>query len=281
MATYLRPAALDEALEALAAAPLVVLAGGTDHYPARVGRPNDDDILDITALDALNGIEERDDHWRIGALTRWSTVRDGDLPPWFDALRLAAREVGGRQVQNAGTIGGNLCNASPAADGIPPLLTLDAEVELAGRDGSELLSLDRFILGNRQTARRPDQLLTAISVPKPATARAGSHFLKLGARRHLVISIVMTAAALEVDERGVIRRARLAIGACSPVARRLPDAEAALGGVPVDGDPAARIDRAHLRVLAPIDDVRADAVYRQDAALVLLRRTVAELAATL
>ena len=126
MPGYLRPTALDDALAALSSRRLTVLAGGTDFYPARVGAPLDDNVLDITALAALRGIEERDDHWRIPALATWTDLVHADLPPWFDGLKLAAREIGGRQVQNAGTLCGNLCNASPAADGVPVLLSLDA-----------------------------------------------------------------------------------------------------------------------------------------------------------
>ena len=137
MPDYLRPTALDDALAALSSRPLTVLAGGTDFYPARVGAPLDDDVLDITALQSLRAIEEHADHWRIPALATWTDIVEADLPPWFDGLKLAAREIGGRQVQNAGTLCGNLCNASPAADGVPVLLSLDAEVgaRLAGAAG--------------------------------------------------------------------------------------------------------------------------------------------------
>jgi CO/xanthine dehydrogenase FAD-binding subunit len=278
VAVYLRPTSLDEALAALADQRLCVLAGGTDHYPARVGRPLDEDILDITALAPLAGIEERADHLRIGALTTWATIRDAALPPWLHALQQAAREVGGRQIQSTATLGGNLCNASPAADGIPPLLALDAEVELAAAEGIRRLPLAEFVRGNRLTARRPDQLLTAILVPRPRASRATSCFLKLGARRYLVISIAMVAVCLEVGGDGRIVRARIAIGACSEVARRLPAAEAALAGVPLGPALAERIRPDHLAALSPIDDVRGSAAYRQDAALTLVRRAVGELA---
>ena len=130
MSLYLRPTRTEEALERLAAAPLTVLAGGTDHYPARVGKPLAEDILDITALEALRGIRATDAGWRIGATTSWTQVIEAQLPPLFDALKQAAREVGGVQIQNAGTVAGNLCNASPAADGVPALLALDAHLEL-------------------------------------------------------------------------------------------------------------------------------------------------------
>ena len=281
MQSYWRPDLVAEALEALATAPRTVLAGGTDHYPARVGKPSEEDILDITALAALRGVEEHDDHWRLGALTTWSTLARADLPPWFAGLRLAAREVGGEQIQNAGTLGGNLCNASPAADGIPPLLAMDARVELAALDGVQRLPLAEFILGNRKTARRPDQLLTAVLVPRPKAARAAGHFLKLGARRYLVISIVMVGATLEIGADGRVAAARVAVGACAPVARRLPAAERALAGAPCDPRLGALIEPEHLACLAPIDDVRASGAYRSDVALTLVRRTLDQLVAEL
>jgi CO/xanthine dehydrogenase FAD-binding subunit len=277
LSSYQRPRSIDVALEAVATAPVTVLAGGTDYYPARVGQPCDEDILDITALDELRGIEEQDDHWRIGALTSWSTLVRAPLPPWFGGLRLAAREIGGEQIQNAGTIGGNLCNASPAADGVPPLLALDAKVELASLEGRERLQLGEFIRGNRRTALRPDQLLTAVLVPKPKAPRAAGHFVKLGARRYLVISLVMVGASLAVGRDDRVVGAGLAVGACSPVALRLPAAERALVGALCDRRLSTLLQPEHLTGLAPIDDVRASAAYRSDVALTLVRRAVSEL----
>jgi CO/xanthine dehydrogenase FAD-binding subunit len=276
MGAYRRPTQLVEALATLRERPFTVIAGGTDFYPARVGRAIDEDVLDITALNELTGIEERSDHWRIGAATCWSELIEHDLPPLFDGLKLAAREIGGAQIQNAGTVGGNLCNASPAADGVPALLALDAAVELHGQDGATLLPLDRFILGPRQTALRPDQLVTAIWVPKPQHA-ARSHFLKLGARKYLVISIAMVAATIEV-ESGRVAAARVAVGACSPVACRLPALEAKLAGCPLAKGIGAVATVADLAPIAPIDDVRGTADYRRDAALTLVRRTLEALA---
>ena len=135
---------------------MAILAGGTDHYPARVGLPLDEDLLDITGIAALGEIRREEHHWRIPALVTWSEIlADDRLPPLFDGLKLAAREVGGVQIQNAGTLCGNLCNASPAADGIPNLMALDAEVELASRRGPRHLPVDEFVTGNRKTRARP------------------------------------------------------------------------------------------------------------------------------
>ena len=277
MAGYLRPCSLDEALEALRAGGLTVVAGGTDHYPARVGRPLSEDVLDITAIEGLRTIDDRADHWRIPALCTWTDVIRADLPPCFDGLKLAAREVGGVQIQNAGTVCGNLCNASPAADGVPPLLSLDSSVELASHADREVVPLQSFILGNRQTALRPDQLLTAVLVAKPTEPRAYGHFLKLGARTYLVISIAMVAAVVEAAEDGTVAAARAAVGACSAVARRLPELEVDLLGSPIDASLGRVVKASHLAGLTPIDDVRASARYREDAALTLVRRTFSEL----
>ncbi|MFZ5780765.1 MAG: FAD binding domain-containing protein [Pseudomonadota bacterium] len=267
MGAYRRPCRLDEALSLLAR-PHTVLAGGTDFYPARVGRAIEEDVLDVGAIAEMRGIAEDRQGWRIGAATTWSDLIEADLPPLFDGLKQAAREVGGRQIQNAGTVGGNLCNASPAADGMPCLLALDAEVEIAGSVARRLPVAD-FVTGPRRTALASGELLTAVRVPRPA-APARSSFLKLGARRYLVISIAMAAATLEIAD-GRVAAARVAVGACSPVARRLPALEMALLGRPCDGL-AACVEAAHLAPLDPIDDVRGSAAYRRDVVVTLLGR---------
>lgn len=279
MPDYLRPTALDDALAALVRRRLTVLAGGTDFYPARVGTPLDDDVLDISALPALHTIEERAGHWRIPALATWTDIAHAPLLPWFDGLKLAAREIGSRQVQNTGTPCGNLCNASPAADGVPVLLALDAEVELASVEGSETMPPAAFIRGNRETAVAPDQLMLAVRVPKPRAERAGAHFLKLGARRYLVISIVMVAAALEADTQG--RVACAAVGACSPVARCLPALEEALVGRSCDGALGEAVTEVHMEALAPLDDARAPPPTASMPPRTLTARTLAELESTM
>lgn len=276
MGVYLRPQALEDALDALSETPLAILAGGTDFYPARVSKPLDDDVLDITAIDALRGIERHGDAWRIGALATWTDLIRAELPAAFDGLKAAAREVGGVQIQNAGTIAGNLCNASPAADGVPSLMALDAAIELSSVGGTRNVPLADFITGNRGTVRAADELVTGIVVPDPG-AGTQSTFLKLGARKYLVISIVMAGFVIEPDGDAV-GRARLAVGACSPVARRLAALEAALTGKPLDATLGDHVTADHLKAaLAPIDDVRGSAEYRWDAALTVVRRGLSEL----
>jgi CO/xanthine dehydrogenase FAD-binding subunit len=273
MGDYLRPRGLEEALQALTR-PFTVLAGGTDFYPARVGRSITEDILDIAGIAALRGISETGAGWRLGATTSWSELIEVPLPPLFDGLKQAAREVGGRQIQNAGTIAGNICNASPAADGVPALLVLDAEVELASRAGTRRIPLSAFITGVRKTELAPGELVVALHVPRPLNG-ARSAFLKLGARRYLVISIAMASVVVEVDN-GTIAAARVAVGACSPVARRLPALERTLIGAMADAHLGERVEPAHLAPLSPIDDVRGSAGYRSDVTLVLLRRLLSK-----
>jgi len=270
---YLRPTTIDEAIGALVSHGARILAGGTDFFPTQGDRPVTGAVLDISAIEALRGITLDADEVRIGARTTWSEVAAADLPPAFDALRAAAREVGGWQIQNLGTVAGNLCNASPAADGVPPLLALDAQVELAGPDGTRVLPLDHFILGPRRTALRPDEILVAIRVPR-RFEQAPSRFLKLGARRYLVISIAMVAAQVAFDAAGRVEAARVAVGSCSAVACRLPALERALVGADAGAGLASLVRPEHLEPLQPIDDVRATAAYRRDAAATLIGRTL-------
>lgn len=275
---YVRPGSVAEALRHLAAEPACrLVAGCTDFYPTQGLRPVAEPIVDLSGLSEARGITVEAATTRIGALTTWTDVARATLPPAFRALQQAARQIGAIQVQNVATIGGNLCNASPAADGVPPLLALDAQVELSSAAGIRRLPLDEFILGNRKTARRPDEMLTAIEVPHPQGATV-STFLKLGSRSYLVISIVMVAVLLETDGQGRVAKAAVAVGACSPVARRLRELEADLIGQPLEPTLAERVTMVHLSPLSPIDDVRATAEYRREAALTLIRRGIAEIA---
>jgi N-methylhydantoinase B len=281
-AGYLQPTLLAAALEELAHAPRTVVAGGTDIYPACVGVDPPAALLDISLIDETRGIapDSATGGLRIGALTTWSDLVRQSLPRYARVLAQAGREVGGIQIQNRGTLGGNLCNASPAADGIPPLLALDAIVELASQRERRVLPVDQFVLGNRKTALAPNELLTAVLIP-PRSENAVSVFLKLGHRRYLVISILMVAAVLDFDDDGKITYCGIGVGACSAAARRLPALERGLIGV-ARADLSVRaaelIDAGALAPLAPIDDLRATREYRLDAARCIVLRALSELA---
>jgi CO/xanthine dehydrogenase FAD-binding subunit len=272
VSAYFRPHSLSEAVALLAAHPgLKVLAGGTDLYPAAADRAPHMPVLDLAGIAALRGIERQGDGLRIGALATWTDVQRTGLGPAHAALVQAGREVGSPQIQNVATVVGNICNASPAADGTVALLALDAQVLIAGPAGSRRVPLADFVTGVRRVALAPGEVVSGLYLP-PAAGR--SAFLKLGARKYLVISVVMVAARLVLGPDGRVAQAALAVGACAPVARRLPRLEAALIGL----DPAAipgAVRPELVEGLAPIRDVRADAAYRHDAVPVLLRRALA------
>ena len=174
MTRFERPESVAEAARLLGAGEWAVLAGGTDLYPAHVGRELAAPVLDITRIAALRGIRrETGGGWSIGATTTWTDVVRAELPPLFDALKAVAREIGGVQIQNAGTVAGNVCNASPAADGAPALMALDASVVLQSERGARELPVERFVRGNRRTARAADELVVAIRVP-PRARRSSS-----------------------------------------------------------------------------------------------------------
>lgn len=277
MARYVRVRTIEQALQCLASGRHRIIAGGTDVFPAIGDKAITEDILDISGLRSLRGIRLDGGAWRIGALTTWTDVIRADLPPVFDGLKLAAREVGSVQIQNAGTVAGNVCNASPAADGTAALLALDAAVEVSGERGVRQVPLEAFVAGVRKTALAEDELVTALIVPD--LGPGASDFLKLGARHYLVISIAMVSVVLYGD-RSSITRAAVAVGSCSPVARRLRTLEDRLAGRPAEGL-ASLVEDADADVLSPIDDVRATAGYRREAALTLVRRALSRCEETL
>ncbi|MBV8850813.1 MAG: xanthine dehydrogenase family protein subunit M [Methylobacteriaceae bacterium] len=242
------------------------IAGGTDliiQINRRVNTPRD--VIDLSRIAGLSGISHAGGVFRIGALTKHKTVETypafGFGTP-YAGLREAARVVGGHQIRNQGTVGGNLANASPAADLIPPLLALDAELDLVGPSGTRTLPLNAFFLGPRRSVRAHDEIITEVrfrDLP-PLSAIA---FLKAGRRKAMEISIISVAARLTLEADGRCRDARIALGAAAPTPIRAREAEALLeGGVPDEGV-VAMSARAALTSVSPIDDVRASSEYRR------------------
>lgn len=270
---FARPETVEEAVALLSRDHWTIVAGGTDFYPGLQDQAVKVPMLDVSAIGGLRSIQLDGDAWRIGALATWTDLIRADLPLAFDSLKLAAREVGSVQIQNRATIVGNICNASPAADGVPPLLVLDADIELISSRAKRHVSLSEFIQGNRKTLRQADEIVTAILIPKEATTGT-SHFEKLGARKYLVISIAMIAARIASNAEGVITDAAVAVGSCSEVASRLPELEQDLIGLSANMDVRASVEARHVADLSPIDDVRATAGYRRDAARELVTRTI-------
>ena len=268
---YAQPSSLSDALQFLGEFAPCVVAGGTDVYPSMKNGQQPQTFLDVTRIDGFCDVFASADSVRFGGAVTWTDVIKADLPPAFDALKQAAAEVGSLQIQNAGTIAGNICNASPAADGVPPLLALDATVQLQSAvRGVRELPLETFLKGVRHTAIEKDELVTSVTVPAPHAAMT-SAFEKLGSRRYLVISIAMTAANILLGANGRVQDARLAVGSCSAVAQRLTALEADLVG----RDPRdINIKPEHLAPLTPIDDVRGTGGYRLAAAEQQIRRAI-------
>ncbi len=252
------------------------LAGGTNLIvDLRARRVAPATLVGLGKLDALRGIGATDGRVTCGPSTTVSDLlRHPAVARHAPSLTQSARLFGGQMVRNAATVAGNLCCGSPAADLVPPLLVLDAEVVLSGRDASRTVPLADFHTGYRQTARRPHELVTSISWPIPPTASANL-FYKLARRKGDAITVVGVAVALRA-ESGRCRGARIALGAVAPVAKRAGAAEALLEGQPLS---EALIDAAACqatREASPIDDVRASAEYRRHALRVLTRRLLTQ-----
>lgn len=279
---YHQPKELDRALELLSGFEGQVVAGGTDLFPSSMRGQQPKSLLDVTGIAGFCDIVHRNDahfgpHIRIGAAVTWTDLIKADLPNALDALKQAALEIGSIQIQNAGTIAGNLCNASPAADSVPALLALNASVELADcNQRVRILKLSDFILGVRKTAIKINEIVTAILVPKPKSGEL-SAFDKLGSRKFLVISISMVAVNLALDTNGTICDIRIAVGACSPVAQRLPNLEQDLVG---QKPSSIILNNDHFAPLSPIDDVRGSKGFRLDVVRTQMIRAIHRAAAT-
>ena len=266
--SLLEPRSLDEALAWLARDPsLVPLAGCTDVYVAlQFGTLDAAGFLNLWPLDELRGIHMRDDTLVIGALdTHSAIIRSPDVQRHLPMLAAASREIGGVQIQNRGTLGGNIANASPAGDTLPVLAAADAVVVLRSAEGERRVPFTEFYTGYRASVRRDGELVTAVEVP-PVPGR--QWFRKVGTRAAQAISKVVFA--------GVNGAApRIAIGSVAPTVVRLPRTEAALAGGAA-ADAAMDVLRSEI---APIDDIRSTADYRSRVAANLLRRFLAETSA--
>ena len=265
--TYLAPRRLDEALQAMADGDATVLCGGTDLAPqtesgARQYKPK---LLNIRRVEGLDGIEAKGDKVRIGAVTTISDIRRSPaLAEIAPVLVEAAEHFASEQIRNAASVGGNLCNASPAGDMIPPLLVLGASAELAcWRDGAvqtRRIPLDQFFVSPGKTVKRPEELLTAVVFDRPAADFVG-RFRKSGPRPALEISTVSVALGARIAD-GRLSDVRVAMGSVAPTPLRARHVEAVLEGKPLDAATIATAVAATAEDAKPIDDVRASAWYR-------------------
>lgn len=266
--TLLEPKSLGHALRLLReTGPLVPLAGCTDLYVGlNFGTLTATRFLNLWPLDELRSIRVLGSVLSIGALATYTgIIRSPLVGRWLPMLVAAAREIGGPQIQNRGTLGGNVANASPAGDTLPVLAAANATVVLASVDGERRVGFDSFYAGYRRTVMRSDEIIMALEIPRVAGQQ---WFRKVGTRAAQSISKVVMAGVGPRGDEGP----RLALGSVAPTVVRLPNTEAALrsGGSIAD---AQRILQAEI---APIDDLRSTAEYRRRVAANLLARFWAE-----
>jgi len=268
--SLLRPRTLAEALVMLRdEGPLMALAGCTDVYVGlQFGSLTDRRFLDLWPLHELRGIHAAPSSLRIGALTTFSElVASPIVRRRLPMLVAASREVGGRQIQNRGTLGGNIANASPAGDSLPVLAAANASIVLQSASAERRVPFTAFYTGYRASVRRPDELIAAIEIPR---IEGRQYWRKVGTRRAQAISKVCLAGLIRV-EANAIQDVRIAIGSVAPTVVRAMATEEALRGQPLDADTIAAAERALPTDIAPIDDIRSTARYRARVAANLLR----------
>ncbi len=274
---YFRPRTLDDALEVLAqrSGEVRPIAGGTDVLvQAKDGTARRASLFDVSAVPELKDIREAEDHVWIGAgSTHTEMMESKALARWVPALPQACAVIGGPQIRNRGTLGGNLAHGSPAADTVPPLFAADAIVELVSVNGRRDVPIAEFFTGVRETVLAPDELILGVRVPKRAGLRAA--FLRLGQRQAQAISKVSIAVAM-VFQDGRPEWVRVALGAVAPTVIRALETEKALMSGGYEGLKRAK-DAVRAEV-HPIDDIRSTQAYRREMAAVLLERAVRALA---
>jgi CO/xanthine dehydrogenase FAD-binding subunit len=259
------PRTINDALDLIAGEPGAwrVFAGGTDLMVLfEAGVLAHKKFLSVWHLEELKGIEVTDEHITLGALTTYTEVQRNEiLRREFPALCAAARETGGWAIQNRGTLGGNIANASPAADSPPALIIYDAELELVSSAGARLVKYDQFHTGYKQTIMRADELIARIRLPR-APHGLKSYYRKVGTRRAQAISKVCMAGALSFDEGGRVESVRLALGSVAPTVVRCARTEELLVGQLIDEALINSARRTLAQEIAPIDDIRSTKDYR-------------------
>ena len=266
------PASLNEALALISDEPGIwkPFAGGTDLMVLlESGRLPHRNYLNIWSLDELRGIDVNDNYVTAGALTTYTDVQaHAVLQSEFPMLCQAASETGGLAIQNRGTLGGNIVNASPAADSPPALLCYDAEIKLVSSTGSRWIPYDNFHRGYKQMDMRPDELLAHIRLPRN-TSGLKQYYRKVGTRKAQAISKVCFAAVARVED-GRVTDARIVLGSVAPVVLRCKETENVVRGQALDADTVRLARETLMREVSPIDDIRSTAGYRLRVAANLL-----------
>ncbi|MBL7079561.1 xanthine dehydrogenase family protein subunit M [Candidatus Bathyarchaeota archaeon] len=270
-----RPTSLGEALELMGALKSVKpIAGGTDLLPLMRDRAiTVEDIVDIRGLHELKGITVEDGTLRIGALTTLTEVLESPLvAEKASVLREAVGHIGSVQTRNQGTLAGNICNASPAADSAPALMVIGAQARVSSARGVRRVPVEELFAGPKMNSLGKDELVTEILIPELPSG-SGAAFEKLGRRRGITLAVVNAAAYLAMDGKKCVD-ARIALGAIAATPIRLPEVEAAYKGRELTPEAIEESSRACYSLVNPVDDVRASADYRREMACVLVKRAI-------
>jgi len=270
---YLRPETISELKKDLSNPGARVLAGGTDIVPKmRQGVFSASVLVDASRVITLDFIEDQGKEVVIGALTTHQKLTDSALIKNVNpALTAAAESVGCIQTRCRGTLGGNIANASPAADTVPPLLIYDADLLLQSLEGERILPLESFLKGPGETVIKPGEFIHSVSF-SPLAGSWGSVFLKIGKRSGMAISVVNVSAAIVLDDEGIITDARIALGAVAPTVIRCRETEKSLIGKEPSPDLFKNASEICRKEITPITDIRSTEEYRIHSAAVIARR---------
>ena len=272
---YLRPRSLAEAISLLGkyGNKAKVLAGGTDLLiDMKLLRKRPEYLGDITGINELKGITSNEKELRIGAITLLSEIGNSRLiQDRYAALFEATSEMATTQIRNLATIGGNLCNASPAADTAPPLIVLEAKAEIASQSGIRTVPLEEFFTGPGETVLTAGDILTAILIPAPAQ-HMGTSFIKIS-RTASDLAILNVAVAL-ITDNNTCREVRIALGAVAPTPIRAKKAEDILTNRELTQDTIEKAASTVTEEIKPISDVRSTSDYRRDVAAVITKRAL-------
>ena len=277
---YVAPTSVAEVVALLAGDPEArVFAGATDLVPQmRAGRPDPSVAIDLKKVPRLTDVSLTDGTWRIGAAAPTSDLTaNAALASDLPGLVYAGGLIGSDQIQNRASLGGNLCNASPAADSVPSLVVNDAQAVVAGPDGERTVAVVDIPTGPGRTSLAPGEFVVEFEIDRPP-ARTSDAYLRLIPRTEMDIAIVGAAARVTLDADGNCTAATIALAAVAPTVVLVPAAAEALVGGPITGDALAAVAAASAEAASPIDDKRGTIAYRRQVAGVLAKRAVAEAA---
>ncbi|MFV2040124.1 MAG: xanthine dehydrogenase family protein subunit M [Acidimicrobiales bacterium] len=277
---YAAPTTVEEAQALLAdAAGAAVFAGATDLVPQmRAGRPEPSVAVDLKKIDRLMALSQSGHTWTIGAAVPTAELtRNEAFVADFPGLSHAAGLIGSDQIQNRASLGGNLCNGSPAADSVPALVVNQARAVIVGSHGTRTVPVDEVVTGPGTTSLAPGEFVVEFQIDQPAENTADA-YLRITPRTEMDIAIVGAAARITMDNADNCTAACIALGAVAPTVVRVSEAEAALVGGPITDQSLAAVAAAATAACNPIDDKRGTIVYRRQVAGVLARRVVARAA---